>query len=234
MSGESAKRAHQIAAQITAARLRGDNAEANRLIQLFNQQLTNQSAPQSYSPKASPIATNYPVSRDYIPTLQESIQRDQLQSSVRPVVSVENPIPIPKPVVLGSLAEAIASDYFNKPPRPNLESQLESVVAPTAESDPFSYLTIQSKPAEPALPDFDDLIAEYHESVKPLLKQTLEELSVELQTPPQVLGPNLIQEFDNLWHTKRSTEPLLLKLPVHVGQRSVLMRYQNELLEALR
>ena len=61
------------------------------------------------------------------------------------------------------------------------------------------------------------------------MKQYLKDFSKELETPESILGPQLIEEFTKLWQERQVQEPLLLKLPEYIQQRSVLLRYGEEL-----
>ena len=83
-------------------------------------------------------------------------------------------------------------------------------------------------------PTFDDLIDQYHEGVQALLKQYLSDFAAELEIPEVILGPSLVQEFQTLWRERQAAEPLLLKLPEYIQQRSVLLRFSADLKERVK
>ena len=66
------------------------------------------------------------------------------------------------------------------------------------------------------------------------MNQKLEEFAITLETPPAVLKPTLTTKFIDLWHERQVAEPLLRKLPKHIQQRSVLLRFSDELLELIK
>jgi hypothetical protein len=88
----------------------------------------------------------------------------------------------------------------------------------------------QSESSNPASrADVKTLLSNYHEGVQILLKEYLKNFSEQLETPEAILAPILVQEFEDLWRQRQQAEPLLLKLPEHIQQRSVLLRFKDEL-----
>lgn len=139
-----------------------------------------------------------------------------------------NPAPANNQVAenkIPSLAEAVATMNQTGTTGPIAENttQTNSVVQNVAESAPASNIA-----------DFKTMIVGYHDGVQSLLKQYLSDFSTELEIPEAVLAPALVREFENLWRRRQHAEPLLLKLPEYIQQRSVLLRFADQLKESLQ
>jgi len=263
MVAQTAKEAHQLANNIQAARLAGDHATADRLIAEFNARLFGPSADSSSNsvvnnqtqsapvmqPSQASSANNVDAELNQLQArYQQLLSQKQSASSPQinnaPASSAQPPHNLPTDNSLPdlpSLAEAVKAeqqaaqqsvqpDIDNVPPASALGSNNQADF-----NTPIPSLADSSQVNQPPKPlEFSDLIANYHEGVQPLLKQYLSEFSTELEIPEVVLGPTLLREFETLWRTRQSEEPLLLKLPDHIQQRSVLLRYRDNLLEILK
>ena len=242
MAAQTAKEAHLLATQIQSARLAGDHETANRLIAEFNQRLfASDSAPinseEASNPWSSPSESSsidnelseLQMRYQALLAKKQGFQATATQSLNHPPANLpiqesEKTKPLP------SLADVVRAEH---------QRAVESQSNPTNQSNGSATTNNQSPqvavPIAPEKsPDFDSLISDYHDGVKLLLKQYLSEFSTELETPDVVLGPLMLAEFKKLWRTRQSEEPLLLKLPTHIQQRSVLLRYRDDLLNTLK
>lgn len=249
-----ANQAHHLAAQITAARSRGDVAEANRLVVVFNEHV-EASLNQPQSEDAHPAKVQLSTGR----YSKNNNPQNVVTPSAPPIINIDPTVSVPKPARPGSLAEAILADknkqqneITNSNPITDFRQVNLSSAEPSAQrftdqsvSQAFAYppdnLPIDNNVAtefinsyQPHVPEFKELVAQYHDGVQSLLKAYLKKFSTDLEIPEPVLGPSLVKEFERMWRDRQMNEPLLLKLPDHIQQRSVLLRFEADLIERLK
>lgn len=255
MLKQSAQESHILASKIKAATLSGDHETANRLIAEFNERLfgsTTTTMPQNPGGQVGNL-TNQTVNSDNSSSLSAQTNQSteppttaidakmatlraeyenliqQKQQLGSPAMAVSNAVSAIDPNRIPTLAEAVQAEAVNKTARPSPPADL-----PIGASATDQDRSIPPVPS-PVAPTFDFKAAtdEYQPGVQALLKQYLTDFAAELEIPPAVLGSVLLEEFENLWRERQAAEPLLLKLPEHIQQRSVLLRFKDQLQERL-
>ncbi len=252
MSGQTAQQAHLLASRIQTARIAGDHETADRLIKEFNEKVFAPAQPkQPVAPTSqNQSAGNTPTNADsQLDSIQNQLveltsqYRDLVQAKQQQVdtgsLNTNQPSAQNQPDAIPSLAQVVKEMQNTQANPVPLETGQPPVNLPTDQvnnlpnspqvSEPNSIPVAPLAPTPPAAPDFKQLISNYHEGVQALLKQYLADFSKELETPEAVLGELLVREFESLWRDRQAQEPLLLKLPEYIQQRSVLLRFADNL-----
>ena len=219
--------AHELAGRINMAREEGNMAEADRLVALFNERLMNKVA-QKKAVSSQDAQQNIQQTIDKNPDLSPKT----ISTAAPPTTPASTPdqsdgsAPPNLPVVDGDTQQNIntstknsADNKNNSPTGPSAEPP----ATPQPDEDPLAGLRKGAK-----------TIRDYGDKVQPHLESLLEEMSSKLAIPRPVLEPQLLKTFEQVWREHQGREPLLLKLPTEIQQRSVLLRNVDEIKERLK